>query len=85
MVRNPWRFAKENSIHLIDGLTLLNKILERSPEEQSRLLVIATEGDYLTPTCPNCGIKLVRRENSKDNSSFWGCRNYPRCRYTLRP
>jgi restriction system protein len=77
------RIAAENGIHLIDGQGFLEQILKRSPEEQQRLLAVATEGDYLTPSCPSCGIKLLRRENKKDQSWFWGCANYPRCRYTL--
>lgn len=78
------RFANENRIHLIDGAGLLTRILERSPADQERLLKVATEGDYLTPSCPNCGTKLVRRENKKERSVFWGCSGFPKCRYTLR-
>ena len=77
------RIARENKIHLVDGQALLDQILKRSGVDQQRLLAVATEGDYLTPSCPSCGIKLVRRENKKDRSGFWGCSNYPRCRYTL--
>ncbi|TAK43998.1 MAG: hypothetical protein EPO27_13610 [Betaproteobacteria bacterium] len=78
------RFANENRIHLIDGAGLLKRILGRSTEDQQRLLKVATEGDYLTPSCPNCGSKLVRRENKKDQSAFWGCNGFPKCWYTLR-
>jgi restriction system protein len=78
------QFARENGIHLIDGVALLRKILDRSPEEQATLLGVATDGEYLVPTCPRCGIKLVNRENRMDRSAFWGCKNYPSCRYTLR-
>ncbi|OGA69349.1 MAG: hypothetical protein A3F77_13545 [Betaproteobacteria bacterium RIFCSPLOWO2_12_FULL_67_28] len=77
------QFARDNRIHLIDGAGLLQRILERPPADQERLLRVATEGDYLTPSCPSCGTKLVRRENKKDRSAFWGCTGFPRCRYTL--
>ena len=77
------RFALENNIHLLDGRRFLAKILERSPADQARLLQVATEGDYLTPSCPSCGIKLLKRERKKDKAPFWGCTNYPRCRYIL--
>ena len=30
--------------------------------------------------CPNCNIPLVKRHGSY--GEFWGCQNYPRCRYT---
>lgn len=78
------RFAKENRIYLIDGKLLVEKILARPAEEQQRILDVATEGDFLTPSCPSCGIKLVKRENRKDKCQFWGCPSYPSCRYTLK-
>jgi restriction system protein len=77
------RFAAENQIHLLDGRRFLNKIMERPPADQTRLLTVATEGDYLTPSCPSCGIKLIKRESRKDKSTFWGCSNFPRCKYIL--
>lgn len=30
--------------------------------------------------CPNCGVPLVKRRGSY--SEFWGCPNYPKCKYT---
>ncbi len=78
------QFARENRIHLIDGEGLFKLIRERSPADQERLLKVATEGDYLTPSCPSCGTKLVERKNKKDQSVFWGCTSFPRCRYTLK-
>lgn len=38
-----------------------------------------------TTVCPNCGSNLVERTAKKGpnkGSKFWGCENYPRCRYT---
>lgn len=78
------RFAAKNHIELIDGELLLQKILARSADEQAQLLAVATEGEYLTPTCPNCGVKMIERTNQKDKSHFWGCKNYPDCRFTLQ-
>ncbi|MEO8159486.1 MAG: topoisomerase DNA-binding C4 zinc finger domain-containing protein [Betaproteobacteria bacterium] len=69
---------------MLDGPAFLKLITNRSPAEQERLLQVATQGDYLTPSCPSCGSKLVDRENKKDKSHFWACLNFPRCRYTLR-
>jgi len=77
------KFAKANRIHLIDGKEFLEDILARSPDEQQRLLAIATKDDYLTPSCPNCGTKLKEKQNKKDQSKFWACPHYPNCRYTL--
>ena len=34
------------------------------------------------PVCPRCGAKMIRRNGRF--GSFWGCSNYPDCRYTLK-
>lgn len=71
-------FAKANGIKLGTGETLLASIQRLEPQQQQRLLEIATAGDWTTPSCPSCGTKMVRRQsNSRD---FWGCRSSPRCR-----
>lgn len=71
-------FAKDNPLNLITGEMLLKGILALPDDAKARLLAIATEGDYTTPTCPSCGIKMVRR--SSDRGAFWGCSSYPRCK-----
>ena len=68
------KFANENGINALDGDKLLKLITTRTPEQQKELLDIAYEGEYATPTCASCGIKLVKR------TKFWGCSNFPRCR-----
>ncbi len=35
-----------------------------------------------SPSCPRCGRTMVRRKNRKNNSEFWGCPSYPKCRGT---
>ena len=75
-------FARQHqqNILLIDGARFISMIRELSETDQSQLLKFATEGDYTTPTCASCGIKMVWR----DKGEFWGCSNYPRCNSTLR-
>ena len=71
-------FARTNPIELVNGAAFLEMIHKLTEDAQKRLLAIATEGDFTTPTCPSCGIKMMRRNSKK--VSFWGCRNYPRCK-----
>lgn len=71
-------FAAANPIKLITGQDLLTAIAQMSTEAQRSLLAVSTTGDYTTPTCPSCGIKLVAR--TIGGKAAWGCRNYPRCR-----
>ena len=75
-------FARKNRqrLFLVDGTKFISMIKALPEAKQSQLLAFATEGDYTTPTCASCGIKMVWREKG----AFWGCRNYPRCKSTLR-
>lgn len=77
------QFASEhsNKLFLIDGEKFLSMILKLPEGARIRLLTFATEGDYKTPSCPSCGIKLVKR--STQNKPFWGCSNFPKCRTTM--
>lgn len=81
------KFAKNIPVTLIDGEQMIQLIEQLPTEKQNQLLKIATEGDYKTPTCPKCNIKLTLRTAKKGinaGSKFWGCINYPRCKYTLQ-
>lgn len=73
-------FAKANGIHAQDGAALLRLIGQRTPEQQAALLAVAYEGEYWRPTCASCGTKMVERNSPKNDGSFWGCANYPKCR-----
>lgn len=75
--------AQANRITLIDGTMLLMMIQRLSAEERDSLLAFATAGDYTTPTCPTCGVKMKAVEGKGGRPAFWGCRNYPRCRQKL--
>ncbi len=76
-------FAEGKALRLLDGKAIIDSICGLSRETQSALLAIATTGDFVTPTCASCGIKMVKRERKSDKSDFWGCSNYPGCRNTI--
>lgn len=75
--------AQVKGLALIDGEDFLQRIYSLNAEDRGDLLRLATEGDFTTPTCPSCGIKMMLRESRKDGSPFWGCSNYPRCKQTF--
>jgi len=79
--------GQQARLFLIDGELLLKLIQKLGPKRSEALLRKATEGDYSTPTCPSCGIKMRLRRAKANGEAFWGCKNYPRCRRTfkLRP
>ena len=74
--------AKEH-VELVDGAVLLDKLNELPPEKALALLKFATQGDFLTPTCPCCSIKMTPRTSTQGGRKFWGCRNYPQCKQTF--
>lgn len=76
------KFASDKNIRLLDGKKLLEQIYTLDSDVQLELLNQATIGDYKTPSCPRCGIKLIKRD-SKYGKIFWGCKNFPQCRYTM--
>jgi restriction system protein len=71
-------FAKSHKIALGTGEQLLGKLRALPDEPRRKLLEVAVEGDWTTPSCPSCGTKMVLRDGS--GKRFWGCSAYPRCR-----
>jgi restriction system protein len=76
-------YAGKHAIRLIDVTAFLARLAALPPEKSLALLKFATQGDYLTPTCPSCSIKMVSRKSTRQGRKFWGCRNYPQCKQTL--
>ena len=76
-------FAAKEHIQLIDGAALIEKLAALLPEKALALLKFATKGDFLTPTCPRCSIKMTARRSTREGRMFWGCTNYPRCKQTF--
>lgn len=80
--REAVEWAKYKPMHLITGEELVVRLNQLPEEKRAALRAKVTSGDYTTPTCPSCDIKMIRR-NGK-NGEFYGCPNYPRgCRSTL--
>ena len=77
------KFATDhnNKLFLINGEKFVAMLLKLPALSQKKLLAFATEGDYKTPSCPSCGIKLFKRAGK--SGPFWGCTNYPKCRTTM--
>ena len=73
---------KQKTISLIDGADLLARIAALAPEQAQSLLRFATQGDFLTPTCPTCSVAMVARKSTTHGRKYWGCRNYPGCKHT---
>lgn len=78
-VGRPVRSSAERAgIQLLDGAAIVERILALDQHQQAALFAQAFEGDYRTPTCAACGVKLLPRVFK--GRPIWGCRNYPSCR-----
>ena len=75
--------AAKESIDLIDGAELLRKIGALTPEQSDALLKMATQDEFLTPTCPSCATKMTARSSTPNGRKYWGCRSYPKCKQTF--
>jgi hypothetical protein len=76
-------FVAGRQLKLVSGNDVIAQFKQLPPDVRQRILSEVTTGDYTTPTCPSCDVKLVLREIGADKNSFWGCRNYPRCRVKI--
>lgn len=74
-------FAKAHAIILIDDdmfITMLNRLPEGRGQQ---LLSAVMEGDYATPTCPVCGLKMQAHQD--EPSGYWACSAAPQCKGCL--
>lgn len=76
-------FARQNRISLLTSADLIRRFNRLSPMVRARILTDVTDGDFTTPSCPRCNLKLVIRERSPEGASTWGCRRFPSCRYVI--
>lgn len=78
--------AGEANIDVVNGRELLERLAQLPLERQNALLDLATDGEYSTPTCPACTLKMVRRvtvSGPQPGVYFWGCANHPSCKRTF--
>ena len=72
------RFAEDKPIELIDGFGLIRYIRMAKKDEKPSAVPVSQSPQV----CPKCGGTLVER-NGKFGS-FYGCSNYPKCKYTAK-
>lgn len=77
------RFTEGNTrIELIDGVELVEYFkMAHKGDGQFTEEVLKMEAEN-EEKCPLCSGDLVIRKNRKDGKSFFGCSNYPKCKYT---
>jgi restriction system protein len=76
-------FAKNNNITLIDLKSFVSLVNALNGDSRKRLYDVSTQGDFTSPTCVRCNIKLVKRVARETKKEFWGCPNFPKCKITM--
>jgi hypothetical protein len=72
--------ASEKHFTLLSGDILIEKLNALPPAARAELMQETMKGDYTTPTCPKCEVKMVRL-----NETSWRCANHPRCEQVIPP
>lgn len=75
---NAYKLAKVNNIELWDRNKLIEIMSHANGRDMANRSIIKANAEERI--CPSCNNKLVLR-NGK-NGQFYGCSNYPNCRYT---
>lgn len=95
-VRHGYRQAElaaqlDEKLAATNALDLLAPVgVERAPaplegpsgEADDGPIVVEASALVEGPRCPRCGSILVERRRRQGGERFWGCPNYPSCRYT---
>lgn len=66
----------------LSGMSKPDKTAKKNHVQQARYQAYERERAERLLVCPRCGAGLVERHGQY--GGFYGCSNYPRCRYTLR-
>jgi restriction system protein len=80
-------FSQGQPLKLVTGDYLLERLNSLPESDRVELLRDVTQGDYTTPTCPRCDIKMVLRHGP--TGDFWGCPNFrlrwpQKCKQTFK-
>lgn len=77
----------ESQVHEFVYFTSKNEVLESEsseisePTKKNRAQIMNERRQKYK--CQKCGKSLMVRTNSIDNTSFYGCSGFPRCKYTI--
>ncbi len=75
-------WAQTKGVALIPGDAVVARFNALPATTRGHILEEVTAGDYLTPTCRSCDVKLVPAGASSTDVA-WVCPRAPRCTYTL--
>ena len=78
------QLAEKHGIEILNETGLAQMLVSVEVQNDSELLAILEDSRKF---CPKCGREMVLRMAKKGlnaGNRFWGCSDYPRCRFTLQ-
>lgn len=75
-------WAQTKGVVVVPGNTVVARFNALPATTRGRILEEVTAGDYLTPTCRSCDVKLIPASAASPEVA-WVCPRAPRCSYTL--
>ena len=76
-------FAQTRRITLLTGDTLVARFNALPASQRGEILAEVTAGDYTTPTCRRCDLKLVLATADEGQPRQWCCPRTPSCTFSL--
>lgn len=73
--------AHANDVILWDRNQLVAELVKANAKQQAVAESQPVPSDADPGPCPHCGRLLVRRMNNVTKLPFWGCSDYPNCKY----
>jgi uncharacterized protein DUF2726/topoisomerase-like DNA binding C4 zinc finger protein len=65
----------------------LSEAVQESSEKQIAEAIDNSNTETIAPVCPKCGGELIERVATKGQyagQKFWGCSNFPKCKFTKK-
>ena len=62
-------------------------VMEISDEKPDDQVTVNPDTETIAPVCPKCGGELIKRVATKGQyagQKFWGCSNFPKCKFTKK-
>lgn len=72
----------ERILGQLKNLTIADKEIRKQYVEKIRFDVKERKAKEASLICPKCGGNLIKRHGKY--GEFFGCSNYPKCRFTLK-
>jgi restriction system protein len=76
-------FATRNGIDLMDERSLLDNLESVNWFCKPGFLQLLTDKRKVCPKCESEMLLKTAKKGAKAGQQFWGCSNYPRCRFTF--